>query len=115
MSDLTVPNNFSKDRRCWWVALLMLFPTGAGYIYVGRPLRFIVFTAVVLLSILAWYLQAWSWLSLVVGAAAIGFAFDIIVIAVKQNSHNLRWPQRRNWYVASLVLWSALLVIAEIL
>jgi len=112
MSNQTAHINFSKDRRRWWVALLMLFPTGAGYIYVGRPLRFIGFTAFVLLSLLAMYLEAWSWLSLVAGAAAIGFAIDIIVIAVTQNSHNLRWPQRRNWYVASLVLWSALLVMS---
>jgi len=114
MRDLTVPINFSKDRRRWWVALLMLFPTGAGYIYVGRPFRFVGFTAFVLLSLLALYLQAWSWISLVVGAVAIGFAIDIIVIAITQNCHNLRWPQRRNWYVASLILWSTLLIAPKI-
>jgi len=110
MSDLGEPFTFSKDRRRWWVALLMLFPSGAGYIYVGRPFRFVGFTAFVGLSLLAWYLQVSSWTSLVAGAAAIGFAVDVIVIALTQNSHSLRWPQRRNWYVVLLVLWSALLV-----
>ncbi len=114
MSDLTAPNTFSKDRRRWWVALLMLFPTGAGYIYVGRPFRFVGFTAFVLLSLLVWYLEVLSSINLVVGAVAIGFAVDIIVIAITQNSHNLRWPQRRNWYVASLILWSALLIVPKI-
>jgi len=114
MSDLTAPINFGKDRRCWWVALLMLFPTGAGYIYVGRPFRFMGFTAFVLLSILALYMEVWSWMSLVVGTIAIGFAIDIVTIAKTQNSHKLRWPQRRNWYVASLMLWSALLIAPKI-
>ncbi len=114
MSDSALSINFSKDRRRWWVALLMLFPTGAGYIYVGRPFRFVGFTAFVLLSLLAWNLEVPSWTSLVVGAVAIGFVIDIIVIAIKQNSHNLRWPQRRNWYVASLILWSVLLIASVI-
>ena len=110
MSESTVLNDFSKDRRRWWVALLMLFPTGAGYIYVGRPFRFVGFTAFVMLSILVLNMQVWSWTSLVVGALAICFAIDIVMIAITQNSHNLRWPQRRKWYVASIILWSALLV-----
>ncbi len=106
-----------KDRRRWWVALLMLFPTGAGYIYVGRPWRFVVFTMVVLLSIAALYYGVWNWLNnpivfqLLVAAiiiAAIGFTVDIVTIAVKQNSHDLRWPQRRIWYVTSLTIWATL-------
>ena len=115
MSDPTTNIDASKDRRRWWVALLMLFPTGAGYIYVGRPFRFVGFTVFVLLSILALYQQAWSWTGLVVGVFAIGFAIDIVMIARTQNSHDLRWPQRRKWYVASLILWSALLVVPEFL
>ncbi len=114
MSDQSADTIFFKDRRRWWVALLMLFPTGAGYIYVGRPFRFIGFTVFVLLSILAVYLQVSSWINPVIGTIAICFAIDIALIAKTQNSHSLRWPQRRNWYVASLTLWSLLLVFAKI-
>ncbi len=115
MSTQSADTILFKDRRRWWVALLMLFPTGAGYIYVGRPFRFMGFTVFMLLSILAVYLQASSWINLVVGTIAFCFAIDIVMIARTQNSHNLRWPQRRNWYMASLILWSALLVVPEAL
>ncbi len=115
MSDQPVDINPFKDRRRWWVALLMLFPTGAGYIYVGKPLRFAGFTVFVLLSILAWYMEVPSWVILAIVAAAIGFAADIIAIAVRQNSHNLRWPQRRKWYVAIMALWAALLFVPKFL
>ncbi len=119
MSDQSVDINPFKDRRRWWVALLMLFPTGAGYIYVGRPWRFVSFTAVVMMSLAAVYAQArggagspantlFFFVAILVAAA--GFAIDIVIIAIKQNSHDLRWPQRRKWYVASLILWAALAI-----
>lgn len=106
-----------KDRRRWWVALLLLFPTGVGYIYVGRPWRFVGFMAFILLGMLAVYSGIWSWLSHQMGYLAIlvacfvvviGFAIDIVKIAITQNRHDLRWPQRRKWYVASLAIWLAI-------
>jgi len=106
-----------KDRRRWWVALLMLFPTGAGYIYVGRPWRFVGFTGFVILYMAAFYYGNWDRVNnriafvlfmVIVSVAALGFAADLITIAIKQDSHDLRWPQRRKWYVAGLVIWTAL-------
>jgi hypothetical protein len=117
MSDQSVNINPVKDRRRWWVALLMLFPTGAGYIYVGRPWRFVSFTAFVMLSMAALYYGGQAGMNstiipsgfiVITLVAAICFAIDIVTIAVTQNSHDLRWPQRRKWYVASLILWAVL-------
>ena len=106
-----------KDRRRWWVALLMLFPTGAGYIYVGRPGRFVNFTGFVILCLAVLYFGNGYWMDngaaflvfkVIVSVAALGFAADLITIAIKQDAHDLRWPQRRKWYVAGLVIWTAL-------
>lgn len=110
MSDQTAENIIHKDKRRWWVALLMLFPTGAGYIYVGRPWRFVAYMAFILLIILSHYsatnnLAIFSVPVLVILAA---FAIDIVMISTRQTGHNLRWPQRRKWYAASLVLWIAI-------
>lgn len=107
--------NPHKDKRRWWVALFMLFPTGAGYIYVGRPWRFVVFTAFILLGLAAAYHGLWDYshhptvyfASIVIAA---GFAIDLIVIAATQKNHDLRWPERRKWYVASLVLWTTIVL-----
>lgn len=119
MEDLPVDSTVYKDKRRWWVALLMLFPTGAGYIYVGRPLRFLGFMAFVLLAMLAWHgdiatgmnqLYVFPILVVLVVAVFLGFAIDIVSIARNQNSHNMRWPQRRKWYVASLAIWTALAI-----
>jgi len=120
MSDQSVDINPFKDRRRWWVALLMLFPTGAGYIYVGRPWRFVGFTAFVMLSMAALFYAGRAGMSspvissgfiVITLVAAIVFAIDIVSIAITQNSHKLRWPQRRKWYVASLVLWAVLVFV----
>jgi len=121
MSDQTAGQNPFKDRRRWWVALLMLFPTGMGYIYVGRPWRFVGFTGFVFMSLAILYYGGWGWMNnqtvslvfmAIIIAAAIGFAADLITIALKQNSHNLRWPQRRKWYLASLVIWVVIAIVA---
>ncbi len=119
MSDQSVTINPFKDRRRWWVALLMLFPTGVGYIYVGRPWRFVSFTVFVMLSMAALYYGGRAEMNsslissgfiVIILVAAIVFAIDIVTIAVSQNSHDLRWPQRRKWYVASLILWTAIAI-----
>ena len=124
MADQSVENTIHKDKRRWWVALLMLFPTGAGYIYVGRPWRFVAYSAFILLVVLAQYSMTQGIINypaifpvfmapvLVVLAA---FAIDIIMISAKQTSHKLRWPQRRKWYMASLVLWAAIALMPGIM
>ncbi len=123
MSDQTVGQNPFKDRRRWWVALLMLFPTGMGYIYVGRPWRFVGFTGFVFMCLAILYYGGWGWMNdqinfrvfmAIIIAAAIGFAADLITIALKQNTHDLRWPQRRKWYVASLMMWAALAISPDV-
>lgn len=110
-------SNPHKDRRRWWLALLLLFPTGIGYIYVGRPWRYVGFIGFALLGTLALFHGLWGWMSdpivmmaffAVYIVAILGFAIDIVLIAVRQNRHSLRWPQRRKWYVASLALWLAI-------
>jgi len=124
MNDQPADSNPFKDKRRWWVALLLLFPTGIGYIYVGRPWRYVGFIAFILLGTLALYHGLWGWMSdpivimaflAIVIIAFIGFAIDIVLIAIKQNKHDLRWPQRRKWYVASLALWLVIAFAPEVI
>jgi len=121
MNIQTADINPHKDRRRWWVALLMLFPTGAGYIYVGRPWRFVVYM-LALLTVAVLMLGDWSWMKdtilfQVVFAlgilGAIGFATDIVMIAIKQTSHNLRWAERRKWYLANLAVWGLIALVVS--
>ncbi|KZL27914.1 signal peptidase I [Pseudovibrio sp. WM33] len=42
MTTATMSRLFIK-QRIWWVALLLQFFTGAGYLYLGRPKRFVLF------------------------------------------------------------------------
>lgn len=113
MSDQPENSNPHKDRRLWWVAVLMLFPLGLGYIYVGRPWRFAIFTVFALLCLFIPYHTLWNWLFhpvvfwayiLAVVAFSLAFAVDVTVIAMKQTRHTLRWPQRRKLYAVSLVI-----------
>lgn len=93
-------------KRRWWLALLLLFASGAGYLYVGRPARFFGYLA---LSFLAWlivFLGPSEWLSdpivflgYVGGILAILFAMaiDVICLAVRQPNIRAKWYNR--WWV----------------
>lgn len=93
-------------RRRWWLALLLLFASGAGYLYVGRPGRFLAYLIVTLLtwlilsqapSDLLSYPQIYLGLLGCVLAIAFAMAIDVVHLAIKQREIRANWYNR--WWI----------------
>lgn len=93
-------------RRRWWLALLLLFASGVGYLYVGRPGRFLFYLIVTLLTWLIFSLGPSDLLSdpaIFLGflacilAITLVMAIDVVRLAIKQREIRANWYNR--WWI----------------
>lgn len=93
-------------RRRWWLALLLLLASGTGYLYVGRPERFIGYLVLTIATWLIVLMGPSNWLSdpmiflgFVGATLAILFvmAFDVVRLAVRQPQIRANWYNR--WWI----------------
>jgi len=88
-------------KRRWWLALLLLFASGIGYLYVGRPERFLGYLALTIATWLIVLMGSSSWLSdpmIFLGFVGVTLAI-LFVMAVDVVRLAVRQPQMRaNWY-----------------
>lgn len=99
-----------RYRRRWWVALPLSILSGVGYLYVGRPGRFLLIMLLGIASHLIITHGLWGRLSepfVFLGVMAINVVVmlvmfaDIVVIAVRERHYSLRWYNR--WWIYPLV------------
>ena len=119
----TVDGPVTKPRR-WWAAFLLMLLGGAGYLYVGRPARYVVYLIVSVLFLVALYHGLWGWLSdpvvtmsllVVVLLANVGFWIDGIRLAVGHSGYVLRWFNRWWVYVGCLLVSAILSFVPDLI
>jgi len=91
----------------------LFFPFGAGYLYVGAPIRYAVFLLLITLNNSVLLLAPSGWLSepiVLIGLQGIyivllcGMALDVVWQALKRVNFQLRWYNRWWVYVGSILL-----------
>lgn len=124
MSDII--ENSTEDvryiRRRWWLALLLFIFGGAGYLYVGRPRKFLAYLVVVLLTWMTFFLAPSEYLSdpivLLAFVAAnafiiFGMAIDVVRLAVRAKKFQAAWYNRWWIYLGTYVLAVALMFVLD--
>ena len=104
-------------KRHWWVALILMVLGGAGYFYVGRPKRYVLYFLITALFTASIYHGLWGRLAdpvvcLSVTAVSIlvtlGFWADGVRLAVGQPDYELRGYNR--WWIYALCLVAMMVV-----
>jgi signal peptidase I len=110
MDDAGTVEGVRTYRRRWWVALPLSFLGGVGYLYVGRPGRFVFLIVLSIVSQAVITHGLWGKLSepsVFLGVIAvnllilIALIIDVSVIAVRERHYRLRWYNR--WWVYLLL------------
>lgn len=111
-------------RRRRWVAIILTLLGGVGYLYVGRPRRYVAYLVFGMLIWLPLFHGLWGWLSDPAAYVAylafilvtlIGFIFDAAWIAARETAYRLRWYNRWWAYVGALAIGVATSFVPDLL
>ena len=124
MSESAAPNLAQTAKRHWWQALLLFFFAASGYLYVGRPARYLATMIYFAVLVALLFLLPGSWLSqpfvflaacVLVMAVALFMIVDLIRLSVRQPDYTLRWYNRWWVYLGTVLLASLLTIVPELL
>lgn len=99
-------DNVSNDKRRWWIAFLLSPFTGIGYVYAGRPSRFLAYQFYVVVLWLLVFHGLWGWISnpwVFFPILGLSLVITLLVpldaarLALQAKTYTRRWYNR--WWV----------------
>ncbi len=124
MTSLDPDHSGEPAPRRWWVAVLLFIIAACGYLYVGRPIRYVASLLYFVVVLACLFLLPGGWLSQpvvfiaacgVVLAIALAIVIDLIRLCLQQPDYQLRWYNRWWIYLAGFLIGSVLSFAPDIL